>query len=147
MENIVDIFPCIIGRPIRPSGRRPRPRPRPRPGRRPSRPRRPRRPRPKYFIKKRGCWKEKAKRNFPKLLGVLFGRNVRRQCMLLALKKGFKIFAINRKKFCRSGKTSLLKYKRYGRAKYCGPRSKWANKVYTIHPKGKLHHATSCYLG
>jgi C-type mannose receptor len=76
------------------------------------------------------------------LAAFLKRKNAIQRCMRLALKKGYKIFAIYEKKQCRSGRESIKKYKRYGRSRNCvdGRGGKWANSVYTIHKgKGSLH--------
>ena len=90
-----------------------------------------------------GCYKDTGKRAIPTLEGqdpLLDGsyasrHNATQKCFQAALKRGYKVFAVQNGGWCASSPTARQTYKKYGISTACredGEGGFWANQVYEI---------------
>ncbi|CAH3194779.1 unnamed protein product [Porites evermanni] len=89
-----------------------------------------------------GCYRDTSRRAISTLEGksrLLIGNYRRRlyaiqKCASAALKRGFRIFALQHGGWCASSKRAHLTYGRYGRSNRCrnGKGGPWANNVYVL---------------
>lgn len=89
-----------------------------------------------------GCFKDTGRRAINPLEGrsrLLRGNYRRRRyairkCALAAIRRGFRVFAIQNGGWCASTKTAHLTYRKYGTSNGCrnGKGGPWANDVYVL---------------
>ena len=96
-----------------------------------------------------GCFKDTSSRAIPTLEGqdsILDGsyparQNAFEKCYKAAVKRGFKVFALQHGGWCASSATALLTFNKYGTSSACeadGEGGPWANEVYVV--KGLWHY-------
>ena len=94
-----------------------------------------------------GCYKDTGNRAIQPLEGkdsILDGSYGSRQnpiakCAVAAMRKGYKIFAVQNGGWCAASATAYKTFDKYGKYKACQPDGEggpWANQVYVI--KGKV---------
>ena len=94
------------------------------------------------LVKSLGCYRDTARRAIPQMDGrssLVKGYYRRRadailKCALVALRFGYRVFAVQHQGWCATGPRAHVTYKKYGRSNRCrnskgGP---WANDVYKI---------------
>ena len=96
-------------------------------------------------VKSLGCYKDTGRRAVPQMDGrnpLVTGYYRRRadaikRCALVALRFGYRVFAVQHQGWCATGPRAHLTYRKYGPTNRCrnGKGGPWANDVYAI--KGK----------
>ncbi|XP_020631489.1 uncharacterized protein LOC110068454 [Orbicella faveolata] len=94
------------------------------------------------IVKSLGCYKDTGRRAIPQMDGrnpLVTGYYRRRidailKCALVALRFGFKVFAVQHQGWCATGPKAHLTYRKYGRSNRCrnGKGGPWANDVYVV---------------
>jgi len=98
-----------------------------------------------FPVKSLGCYKDTGRRAIPQMDGrnpLVTGYYRRRidailKCALVALRFGFKVFAVQHQGWCATGPKAHLTYRKYGRSNRCrnGKGGPWANDVYVVSGK------------
>ena len=89
-----------------------------------------------------GCYRDTARRAIPQMDGrnsLVKGYYRRRadailKCALVALRFGYRVFAVQHQGWCATGRRAHVTYRKYGRSNRCrnGKGGPWANDVYKI---------------
>ena len=97
------------------------------------------------LVKSIGCYRDTGRRAIPQMDGrnpLVTGFYRRRadailKCALVAMRFGYRAFAVQHQGWCATGPRAHVTYRKYGRSNRCrnGKGGPWANDVYTIHGK------------
>ena len=98
-------------------------------------------------VKSLGCFKDTARRAIPQMDGRNplvkdFYRNradAILKCGLVAMRFGYRVFAVQHRGWCATGPRAHLTYRKYGPSNRCknGKGGPWANDVYTMFGESK----------
>ena len=102
-----------------------------------------------WIAKPVGCFKDTGRRAIPGVDGrypIIRGyyrkrKDAIRRCALVALRFGYRAFAVQHQGWCATGPRAHLTYRKYGRSSRCrnGKGGPWANDVYTVTGKTEVH--------
>lgn len=95
-----------------------------------------------WIVKPLGCFKDTGRRAIPGVDGrypIVRGyyrrrKDAIRRCALVALRFGYRVFAVQHQGWCATGPKAHLTYRKYGRTNRCrnGKGGPWANDVYAV---------------
>ena len=102
-----------------------------------------------WIAKPVGCFKDTGRRAIPGVDGrypIIRGyyrkrKDAIRRCALVALRFGYRAFAVQHQGWCATGPRAHLTYRKYGRSSRCrnGKGGPWANDVYAVTGKTEVH--------
>lgn len=105
-----------------------------------------------WIVKPLGCFKDTGRRAIPGVDGrypIVRGyyrrrKDAIRKCALVALRFGYRVFAVQHQGWCATGPRAHVTYRKYGRTNRCknGKGGPWANDVYAV--TGMME--VSCYI-
>jgi len=95
-----------------------------------------------HIVRSLGCYRDTGRRAIPQMDGrnpLVTGFYRRRadailKCALVALRFGYRAFAVQHQGWCATGPRAHVTYRKYGRSNRCrnGKGGPWANDVYQI---------------
>ena len=101
-----------------------------------------------FSVKSIGCYRDASRRSIPGYDGknILIKDYYRRRadailkCALVALRFGYRAFAVQHQGWCATGPRAHVTYRKYGRSNRCrnGKGGPWANDVYIISGKADV---------
>ena len=101
-----------------------------------------------FTVKSIGCYRDTSRRSIPGYDGknILIKDYYRRRadailkCALVALRFGYRAFAVQHQGWCATGPRAHVTYRKYGRSNRCrnGKGGPWANDVYIISGKADV---------
>ena len=101
-----------------------------------------------FTVKPLGCFKDTGRRAIPGVDGrypIVRGyyrrrKEAIRRCALVAMRFGYRVFAVQHQGWCATGPRAHLTYRKYGRSNRCrnGKGGPWANDVYSVTGKTEV---------
>ena len=101
-----------------------------------------------FSVKSLGCFKDTGRRAIPEMDGrnpLVKGFYRKRadatvRCGLVAMRFGYRVFAVQHQGQCFTGPRAHLTYRKYGRSSKCknGKGGPWANDVYRVNGKENI---------
>ena len=108
-------------------------------------------------VKSLGCFKDTGRRAIPQMDGrnpLVKGFYRKRadaivRCGLVAMRFGYRVFAVQHQGWCATGPRAHLTYRKYGPSNRCrnGKGGPWANDVYAVYGKFKSGFSPSYFCG